>query len=206
VIAEDAGSPPLSASLVVDVVVTDVNDNQPVFESAVYETDITENVDPATYGSVLVTVRASDNDDGTNGQVRYRLSTRSQAQFGHLFNVDETTGEVRLVQAVDYEALPRGGVIVLEVLAHDLSGAADSVTSPVMTSVRIRVLDVNDNAPSVSVEDRNGDRDLFHVMENCANGTLLGYVTVSDADAGDAGRVHCHLRHSNGVRHHPPSL
>lgn len=193
VIARDAGSPPRSASLVVDVVVTDINDHRPVLERTVYETEISENVDPATYGPALVTVKATDADHGANGLVRYRLSARSNTQFGQLFGVDAATGAVKLLQAVDYERLPRGGVVVLEVVATD---ASDSV----MATVRIRVRDLNDNEPRVTVESQNGDQDIFHVVENCPNGTLIAHVIVNDADTGDNGQVDCRLQHHNGVR------
>jgi len=199
VIARDAGSPPRSASLVVDVLVTDVNDHRPVLERSVYNTEISENVDPATYGPALVTVRATDADHGANGLVRYRLSSRSNAQFGQLFGVDATTGAVKLLQAADYETLPPGGVVVLDVVAHDQADASDRPASPVTATVRIRVRDVNDNAPAIAVESQSGDLDIFHVVENCANGTLIAHVTVSDADTGDGGHVNCRLLHHNGV-------
>ena len=64
VIASDAGSPTRSASLVIDVVVTDINDHRPVLERTVYVTEITENVDPARYAPALVTVTATDADHG----------------------------------------------------------------------------------------------------------------------------------------------
>jgi len=202
VIARDAGTPARFASFVIDLIVTDVNDHRPVLERATYDTEISENVDPATYGPALVTVKATDADDGSNGLVQYRLSTRSNAQFGQLFGVDASTGAVKLLQAVDYEGLPRGGIVVLEVLAQDETDASGSATSPVMATVRVRVHDVNDNAPAMTVESQNGDQDVFRVPENCANGTLVAHVTVSDADTGDAGRVECHLKHHNGVRTH----
>jgi len=200
VIARDAGTPARSASFVVDLVVTDVNDHRPVFERLVYETEVRENADPATYGPALITVRATDADDGANGLVRYRLSTRSSAEFGQFFGVDAATGAVRLLRAVDHEAV--GSVVVLDVLAQDET--SDSATSAALASVRVRVRDANDNAPAVKVESvrRGDDEGALRVAENCANGTQIARVTVSDADTGDAGRVDCHLQHHNGVRTH----
>ena len=200
-IARDGGIQPRSASQLVDVIVTDVNDHRPVLERTVYDTQITENVDPATYGSALVTVKATDADHGGNGQVRYRLSTRSRSQYGRLFAIDPVTGAVRLLQAVDYESLPRGDVVLLEVLAEDQAAAGSATTtSPVVATVRIRVRDVNDNAPAVTVQSRTGAQDVFHVVENSVNGTPIADVSVSDADTGDNGRVDCQLLHHNGVR------
>ena len=89
---------------------------------------------------------------------------------------------------------------MLEVLAQDETDASESATSAVMATVRVRVHDVNDNAPAMIVESQSGDQDIFRVPENCANGTLVAHVAVSDADTGDAGRVDCHLQLHNGVR------
>jgi len=44
--AEDGGTPRRSGSVVVDVVITDVNDNSPRFERAVYDVEITEHAPP----------------------------------------------------------------------------------------------------------------------------------------------------------------
>jgi len=46
VVAEDGGTPRRSGSVVVDVVVTDVNDNRPRFDSSVYNAEITEHAAP----------------------------------------------------------------------------------------------------------------------------------------------------------------
>jgi len=57
VVAEDGGSPRRSGSVVVDVVVTDVNDNSPRFERELYSAEITENAAPQ---SNVVVVRSGD--------------------------------------------------------------------------------------------------------------------------------------------------
>ena len=45
-VAEDGGTPRRSGSVVVDVVVTDVNDNRPRFDNSVYNAEITEHAAP----------------------------------------------------------------------------------------------------------------------------------------------------------------
>ena len=52
VAAEDGGRPRRSGTMVVDVIITDVNDNSPRFDVDVYSVEITENVQPQT--SVVV--------------------------------------------------------------------------------------------------------------------------------------------------------
>ena len=44
--AEDGGTPRRSGTLVIDVVITDVNDNSPRFDSDVYHVELTENAAP----------------------------------------------------------------------------------------------------------------------------------------------------------------
>uniref|UniRef100_A0ACB8FFC6 Protocadherin-16 n=1 Tax=Sphaerodactylus townsendi TaxID=933632 RepID=A0ACB8FFC6_9SAUR len=48
VLATDGGKPPLSSTAVVRVVLQDVNDNEPIFESTFYNTSLKENIPPGT--------------------------------------------------------------------------------------------------------------------------------------------------------------
>jgi len=52
VAAEDGGRPRRSGTMVIDIIITDVNDNSPRFDVDVYSVEITENVQPQT--SVVV--------------------------------------------------------------------------------------------------------------------------------------------------------
>jgi len=88
----------------------------------------------------------------------------------------------------------------LEVLAED-----DHLhSSPVLTRVHVSVLDVNDNAPvielmpSTSVTSE-GDVTWWplNVTEHAPNGTFVGHVMVSDADAAGNQRVTCSLRRAD---------
>ena len=76
----------------VDITVEDQNDNIPEFGFSFFVYNISEN---SPVGTVLApTLLATDGDEGTNGQVRYSISTGP-------FNVDENTGKycVHLVAA-----------------------------------------------------------------------------------------------------------
>ena len=66
VVAYDGGSSPRSGEVEVRVVVTDANDNGPVFESRSYEVDVDENV---AMGTTVAKVTASDADAGINAEV-----------------------------------------------------------------------------------------------------------------------------------------
>ena len=66
VVAYDGGSPPRSGSVEVKVVVSDANDNGPVFEYSSYEVTVAENIET---GTTVAKVTAFDADDGINAQV-----------------------------------------------------------------------------------------------------------------------------------------
>ena len=53
-----------------EIVVGDSNDHAPKFERGTYTASLEESSEP---GSSVLTVRASDKDDGENGRLRYSL-------------------------------------------------------------------------------------------------------------------------------------
>lgn len=61
VMALDDGSPNLSATQVLTIIVLDVNDETPVFLKQLYETAVHENRDP---GEFVIRVEAVDRDAG----------------------------------------------------------------------------------------------------------------------------------------------
>jgi len=102
VLAVDGGRPERTGSVDVDVVVSDVNDNRPVFEQTSYDVDVSEDWAVTTPRSLL-TVRAVDVDDDSS--VTYRFTDRTADQYGHLFAVDRHTGLVSQIHRVDYERI-----------------------------------------------------------------------------------------------------
>lgn len=88
-----------STALVV-VFITDVNDNKPVFDDCgSYEPKVEE---AAASGSHVITVKATDQDKGHNGQVRYSI-VQQPNQKGTKFVVDEITGEIKTNKVFDRE-------------------------------------------------------------------------------------------------------
>ena len=66
VVAYDGGSPARSGTVEVKVIVTDANDNGPVFEYSSYEVTVAENIE---VGSKVAKVTAFDADAGINAEV-----------------------------------------------------------------------------------------------------------------------------------------
>ncbi|NWV25758.1 PCDGD protein, partial [Origma solitaria] len=66
--ASDGGDPALTGTARIRVTVVDANDNAPVFSQSEYTVRVPEDV---PVGSVVVTVTATDADEGLNGLVKY---------------------------------------------------------------------------------------------------------------------------------------
>ncbi|XP_054073012.1 protocadherin gamma-B5-like isoform X1 [Rissa tridactyla] len=184
VVARDRGSPSLSsrASLVLEV--SDVNDNAPVFEEAAYSAYVSEN---NAAGAPVVRVRARDADAGANGRVSYWLAGGSAGAAPYV-SVEARSGAVYAQRSFDYEQCREFAVAVR---AQD--GGAPSRSST--ATVRVFVLDRNDNAPRVlwpaaagAGASGSGASSLpaaFEVVPRSAEaGYLVGKVVAVDADAG----------------------
>ncbi|KAA8588935.1 hypothetical protein FQN60_010280, partial [Etheostoma spectabile] len=133
-VATDGGSPQRSGTAVVHVTVLDANDNAPVFSQAVYKTSLAEN---SPLDSIVVTVSATDADEGINGEVTYEFDHISD-ESNNLFSLDQATGEVKVSGSIDYEELP---AYEMQITAKDGLGLVSSST------LIIDITDVNDNAP-----------------------------------------------------------
>ncbi|ELU04965.1 hypothetical protein CAPTEDRAFT_89242, partial [Capitella teleta] len=139
IVAFDGGSPPKSGVIAVNIKVLDVNDNSPRFENATYNVVVNENVPQYKR---IVQVHATDPDEGKNGEVTYRFSSKTEAAYGELFIIDGSTGEVFVVGELDYEL---SSTYTLTITAQDRN--SDSVPG----RVKLFVLDLNDNAPNIKL-------------------------------------------------------
>ncbi|XP_044136964.1 protocadherin gamma-B1-like [Bufo gargarizans] len=73
--ASDKGSPEMTSSKVIQVNITDVNDNAPGFEKLLYTAFVTENNLP---GSSIFSIQAKDMDSGDNAKITYSIKTRGK--------------------------------------------------------------------------------------------------------------------------------
>jgi len=166
------------------IIVTDANDNSPLFEFSFYNVSLVENSPART---LVTTVRATDSDLRLNARVTYSLSPTSLTNYGRTFGVDNVTGRIYVTGAVDYEANP---VYQLMITARDHG------TEPLSadTMVVIRVKDVNDNPPQMTLNTLlASDTDLAMVREDAGEGTFVAHIIVTDPDSGLNGRINCSL-------------
>uniref|UniRef100_A0A8C4R3B3 Cadherin domain-containing protein n=1 Tax=Eptatretus burgeri TaxID=7764 RepID=A0A8C4R3B3_EPTBU len=172
IIATDHGDPPLTSQLELTLHVLDQNDNDPVFSLSTYSASVLENL---PVGSTIITVSASDNDQGANAEVRYRFNDSNDHQG---LDIDTNSGVVTVVKpGLDREI---HDVLNLSVLAFD-QGEPSRVAS---ANIVLTILDVNDNSPSIL-----GNPLRFEVSENQLPGTEVGNVFVRDPDQGNNGLV-----------------
>ncbi|XP_012412298.1 protocadherin gamma-A9 [Trichechus manatus latirostris] len=174
--ASDGGDPRRSSTVRIHVSVLDTNDNAPVFAQPVYRVKVLENVPP---GTRLLTVRAADPDEGTNGKVAYKFWKINEKQ-SPLFQLNENTGEIATAKRLDYEEC---AFYEMEIQAEDGGGLKG------WTKVLISVEDVNDNRPEVTITS------LFSpVREDAPPGTVMVLFNAHDRDSGKNGQVVCSMQ------------
>ncbi|KAK2524885.1 hypothetical protein Q9233_009204 [Columba guinea] len=176
--ASDGGEPARTGTARIRVAVLDANDNAPVFSQAEYTVRVPEDV---PVGSTLVTVTATDPDEGLNGHVKFSLQKVS-VKASLIFQLDAETGEIRLVKSLDFE---ESDSYEMEVQAEDGGGLFDTV------KFVITVTDVNDNAPRISVQSV-----LSEISEDAPSGTMVALLHVQDRDSGPNGKVQCSITDS----------
>ncbi|XP_041345610.1 uncharacterized protein LOC121365470 [Pyrgilauda ruficollis] len=173
--ASDGGDPARTGTARIRVTVVDANDNAPVFSQAEYTVRVPEDV---PVGSVLVTVTATDADEGLNGQVTYSFKKITE-RASKIFHLDSEMGAITLFRNLDFE---EGNYYELDVQARDGGGLFDTA------KVAITVTDINDNAPKISVRST-----LNEISEDSSSGTVVALLQVHDLDSGSNGEVSCSI-------------
>uniref|UniRef100_A0A8C3A9J7 Protocadherin-16 n=1 Tax=Cyclopterus lumpus TaxID=8103 RepID=A0A8C3A9J7_CYCLU len=168
--AFDGGVPARTGTLQVNVHVLDENDNAPVFNQTEYHASLPEDA-PAM--SAVCQVHATDLDLGDNGRVAYEINRR-QSDPNEVFSINATSGVVYLNKPLDYETQAFHELIVS---ARD-GGAQPEYSS---TFVVVKVLNINDNSPVISVLFLSETGDAV-VSEAAAVGDYVARISVSDPD------------------------
>ncbi|XP_063045454.1 protocadherin alpha-7-like [Engraulis encrasicolus] len=176
--AIDGGSPPKSGTLNITVTVLDSNDNRPVFTRETYAADLKENV---PIGTTVIKIKATDPDEGSNGEVEYSLGRNLHRKVYEVFQLDSTTGEITVKGNVDYEDTQ---IYKLDVVASDKGQPPLTVESGLI----IKIIDANDNSPDIDVTSVSNV-----VSEDSKPGTVISLISVTDKDSGDNGKVTCSL-------------
>ncbi|XP_040008610.1 cadherin EGF LAG seven-pass G-type receptor 3 [Xiphias gladius] len=131
--AVDRGVPSQRTPVHIQVTVLDVNDNAPVFPADDFEVLVKEN---SAVGSVVAQITATDPDEGANAQIMYQIV---EGNIPEIFQMDIFSGELTSLIDLDYEARNEYVIVVQATSAPLVSRA----------TVRIRLVDQNDNRPTL---------------------------------------------------------
>ncbi|XP_067663318.1 protocadherin Fat 1-like isoform X2 [Haliotis asinina] len=135
VTATDKGETPLSCSTIVNINITDVNDNAPQFGQSSYSTSVKED---AREGTEIIRVQATDVDSVSNAQIHYKLVS---GDIEGKFTIGKDTGVIRIKEALDREMIDHYALIV------EAEDSGFHHTHSATTVVSVHVLDTNDNPP-----------------------------------------------------------
>ncbi|KAI9538930.1 hypothetical protein NQZ68_009007 [Dissostichus eleginoides] len=192
----------------IEVEITDINDNAPHFRRGTMHLDISES---SPVGERFSLNNAADPDVGTNSVNNYHLSSSEH------FSIEIQTGRdgTKFADLILKKALDREQHAVHNLILTAVDGGVPTRTGT--ASIIVRVLDVNDNAPSFDkdkyiidvmenspigslVKDMNDNHPEISIKsfqspikENIELDTVIAVVSVSDKDSGDNGVVDLHI-------------
>ncbi|XP_051945095.1 protocadherin Fat 2 [Xyrauchen texanus] len=185
VVATDHGdSVKLSSSVLVEVIITDENDNPPQFTEELYQGSILENSRP---GEPIVTLTTTDMDVSADNRqiVCYITDGDPLGQF----SVTEAGEEWTVISKspLDREDKDKYNLMIM---------ATDGMFQT-STNVEVHVLDINDNSPLC-------EQLLYTeaVMENTPSGFFILKIAASDPDMGTNGQVSFTLHGPNANKFH----
>ncbi|XP_075825004.1 protocadherin gamma-A4 isoform X14 [Microtus pennsylvanicus] len=173
--AFDGGDPVRSGTATIQITLIDTNDNAPVFTQPEYHVSVKENL---PVGTRLLTIKATDPDEGANGEVTYSFRN-VRDKISQLFQLDSLSGDITMLGELDYED---SGFYDVDVEAHDGPGLR------ARSKVLVTVLDANDNAPEVTITSLTGS-----IQEASSPGTVIALFNVHDSDSGENGLVACSI-------------
>ncbi|KAH9504992.1 hypothetical protein Btru_061348 [Bulinus truncatus] len=164
----------------VNVTVTDVNDRVPTFDQVFYKGNATEN--STNIGALVVRVNATDPDAGNDGKVLYSIDDPDG-----LFAINNSTGEVTVLKAPDYEVKTSH---LVTVYAEDQGTTIKNKNS---VFVQVTIDPVNEFPPTFN------STCLFSVPESKLPGDAVHRVTAIDLDAGMDGAFSFTLVDTNSL-------
>ncbi|CAH8528790.1 unnamed protein product [Schistosoma bovis] len=165
-----------------NITLEDLNDNWPQFNQLNYEFYIYENVPNHT---IIGQIVAMDTDSGIYGQLKYELKS-DNLQLLNLIKIDPINGMITTNNLLDRELINILHVFVMvsdnagidgdggggdggshSNMNHNSTESFKSIMKTNITSVKIHLLDINDNSPQYI-----GPLEI-HIEENLSKGTII---------------------------------
>ncbi|CAF3427151.1 unnamed protein product [Rotaria sp. Silwood1] len=144
-IADDGGSTPLSGQQKIEIIITDVNDNPPVFDRSLYQQSISEN---NKINTIILQIHANDRDEYENSRISYSIEDSTET-----FRINEYTGELYLIKSLDYEKIRSYSI---SITAHDhgtpqLNSNENGRVSCIVNDTRLNLIYLTLNAFSLQI-------------------------------------------------------
>ncbi|XP_010181879.1 PREDICTED: protocadherin Fat 2 [Mesitornis unicolor] len=169
-----------STTVVIDI--TDCNNHAPTFSQSSYRGAFDENVPP---GTSVLTVRATDEDEGDNGFVTYTIANQKSVPFV----IDPYSGIISTSKSMDYELMQRW--YHLRVWASDWGSPFRHETE---VYVSLMLSNVNDNAPVFEKASCSGT-----IPRDLPVGNPVA--TVSAIDSDELQHIKYEIKSGNELRH-----
>ncbi|NXM05175.1 PCD23 protein, partial [Tyrannus savana] len=170
VMALDDGSPALSATQVLTIIVLDVNDEIPIFTKQLYETAVHENQNP---GEFVIKVEAVDRDAGLNSLLWYKILPGIGYEK---FKMNSSNGELITTASLDRETQ--------EIFSIKGNSVKYLPSRSSTAQLYLTVLDENDHSPLFAKTQYQ-----ISVTEDLEEGSAILDLYASDEDDGLNGEV-----------------
>ncbi|XP_075131398.1 protocadherin gamma-B1-like isoform X11 [Leptodactylus fuscus] len=175
--ASDKGSPEMTSRKNIRLDVSDVNDNAPLFEKSGYTAFIPENNSP---GASIFHIQARDIDSEDNAKITYSIMSRNNEKdlLSSYISMNPVTGIIYAQRSFDYE---KHREFIIQIIARD--NGSPSLNSS--TTLRISIVDQNDNSPVILYPSPEADSTTFEMVPwTSEQGSLVSKVVAVDADSG----------------------
>ena len=173
---------PKSTTMHLDIQILDYNDNPPEL-SEVPEQTVSEN---AEIGDVVVTIQATDADEGVNANITYSITSGSSP-----FEISSLTGEITVKESLDLESGNHNADFKYTLTIEARDGGTPSLASEIQ--VTIQVNGENEFDPTF-----DNPTDVISVQENTTTSTVVYTPVASDDDQSTDGELEFTLLDRNG--------
>lgn len=172
-----------NSSINVYIYIDDANDNSPVFKSADYQAEVSENVN-LKYSIAKIVAEDADLENSPNAEIVYDIASGND--LGK-FSIDLVSGVLYVNNHLDYDVLPNEFNLILR--ACDSGMVPNCSLKPFL----IKLLDEDDNEPRFPVPQ------YYEVVaENEPVGISIFTAQAVDLDRGKYGRLNYSLVNSSG--------
>ncbi|GAB1604124.1 protocadherin beta-15-like [Argonauta hians] len=185
-VAKDGGIPTKEGILKIKVIITDVNDNQPVFTQKLYNATVS---DTHHISSPVFILSATDRDSGHNGDITYYLHRNTKKHVRKHFKLNSKTGEIFIT-----DNFSQSKVSEYQLYIEAKDGGKPPLNS--MTTLIINVINNKNNAPIINIDFVSPlTRTSTAISEETNIGSFIAYLIVIDTDSGPNGQIKCNINH-----------